>query len=111
MGIALVEKLPAAERDLTYLHRVVVICLHLACLLTKLLPTISEAESFHLHKSTYRLVHLGVRGRAGRSVLHLACARDSALVGRYPACQFPSPALADLLLTVGADVNVSIMSN
>lgn len=105
MGIALVEKLPAAERDLTYLHRVVVICLHLACLLTRLMPTLTEAESFHLHKSTYRLVHLGVRGRAGRSVLHLACARDSALVGRYPACQFPSPALADLLLTVGADVN------
>ncbi|XP_034230076.1 protein fem-1 homolog CG6966 [Thrips palmi] len=105
MGNALVEKLPAAERDLTYLHRVIVICLHLACLLTRLLPTLSEAESFHLHKSTYRLVHLGVRGRRGRSVLHLVCSRDSALVGRYPACQFPSPALADLLLTVGADVN------
>lgn len=37
--------------------------------------------------------------------MHLACYREAALVGRYPACQFPSPQLAKALLQVGADPN------
>ena len=37
--------------------------------------------------------------------MHLACNREAALVGRYPACQFPSPQLAKALLLVGADPN------
>lgn len=43
--------------------------------------------------------------RSGRTALHLACYREAALVGRYPACQFPSPQLAKALLQVGADPN------
>ena len=35
----------------------------------------------------------------------MACNREAALVGRYPACQFPSPQLAKALLIVGADPN------
>lgn len=35
----------------------------------------------------------------------MACYREAALVGRYPACQFPSPQLAKALLQVGADPN------
>lgn len=41
----------------------------------------------------------------GRTALHLACCREAALVGRYPACQFPSPHLAEVLLRVGAEPN------
>lgn len=37
--------------------------------------------------------------------MHLACYREAGLVGRYPACQFPSPQLAKALLLVGADPN------
>lgn len=44
--------------------------------------------------------------RSGRTALHLACYREAALVGRYPACQFPSPQLVKALLSVGADPNV-----
>lgn len=44
--------------------------------------------------------------RSGRTALHLACYREAALVGRYPACQFPSPQLVKALLAVGADPNV-----
>lgn len=44
--------------------------------------------------------------RSGRTALHLACYREAALVGRYPACQFPSPQLVKALLTVGADPNI-----
>jgi ankyrin repeat protein len=43
--------------------------------------------------------------RTGRTALHLACYREAALVGRYPACQFPSTSLATALLRVGADPN------
>lgn len=43
--------------------------------------------------------------KSGRTALHLVCYREAALVGRYPACQFPSPELARALLTVGADPN------
>lgn len=41
-----------------------------------------------------------------RTALHLACYREAALVGRYPACQFPSHHLVKALLKVGADPNV-----
>lgn len=37
----------------------------------------------------------------------MACYREAALVGRYPACQFPSPQLAKALLIVGADPNAT----
>lgn len=38
--------------------------------------------------------------------MQLACSRDATVVGRYPACEFPSPHLAKALLTTGADVTV-----
>lgn len=51
------------------------------------------------------ILSLQVVLRSGRTALHLACYRDAALVGRYPACQFPSPHLVTTLLKVGADPN------
>jgi len=44
-----------------------------------------------------------VRGRGGCTPLHLACARDSSSVGRYPICVFPSVPAISLLLECGAD--------
>lgn len=57
-------------------------------------------------KFWFLLLLLQVVIRSGRTALHLACYREAALVGRYPACQFPSPQLVKALLTVGADPNV-----
>lgn len=103
----MLDKMPNIERDVTYLTRVLVITLHLACLLTRLLdhPTCDKHTSDSIHQAVYELVRLNVRGKLGRTALHLACCRDAALVGRYPACQFPSPHLAQVLLVVGAEPN------
>lgn len=43
--------------------------------------------------------------KSGQTVLHLACYRETGLVGRYPACQLPSAQLVKALLKVGADPN------
>ncbi|XP_044259128.1 protein fem-1 homolog CG6966 isoform X1 [Tribolium madens] len=108
LGSQMLEKMPNVERDMTYLTRVLVITLHLACLLTRMLEhhATTEAITKEIYKAVYDLVKLKIRGRSGRTALHLACCRDAALLGRYPACQFPSAHLAEVLLKVGADPNV-----
>ncbi|EEB16000.1 Sex-determining protein fem-1, putative [Pediculus humanus corporis] len=107
VAVQLLEKIPKYDGDLTCLHRVIVISLHLGCLLTKVMPVATPEEEElkeTVYKSTYQLVQLGVTGKHGRSVLHLACSRDSGLVpSKYAGCQFPSALLAQLLLKVGAD--------
>lgn len=101
--------MPNALRDMTYLTRVLVITLHLACLLTKLLEGASSTEEMKdkIYRAIYNLVKLKIKSRLGRTALHVAvhCCREATLVGRYPACQFPSPHLAEILLKVGADPN------
>ncbi|XP_022914639.1 protein fem-1 homolog CG6966 isoform X2 [Onthophagus taurus] len=109
-GSKMLEKMPNVLRDTTYLTRVLVITLYLACLLTRLLQNQKiESDkimiSEKIHRAIYDLVKLKIKGKLGRTTLHLACCRDAALVGRYPACQFPSPHLAEVLLKVGADPN------
>ena len=103
-GVLMLGKIPAGERDATYLHRVLVISLHLACLLTRMLPDLSYEQCHEVHCLMYRLVKQDVHTRIGFSALHLSCCSDAPLMGRYP-CHFPSPHLATALLTVGADVN------
>ncbi|XP_063229750.1 protein fem-1 homolog CG6966 isoform X2 [Bacillus rossius redtenbacheri] len=105
-GIAMLDKIPASgDKDATHLHRVMVISLHLACLLTRLMADLSKEQCHEIHLAVYRLSKLNVRDRLGCTVLHLACSRESSLVGRYPACQFPSASVAQALLTVGAEVD------
>lgn len=85
VAVKLLEKIPKYDGDLTCLHRVLVICLHLGCLLTKVMPNATpEEEELKeiVYKSTYQLVKLKVTGKNGRSLLHLACCRDSGLVPR-----------------------------
>lgn len=107
LGNQSLDKMPNVERDMTHLTRVLVITLHLACLLTRLLqhPTCTEETNRKIHQAIYDLVKLKVRGKLGRTALHLACCRDASIVGRYPACQFPSAHLAEVLLKVGAEPN------
>ncbi|XP_074035355.1 protein fem-1 homolog CG6966 isoform X3 [Leptinotarsa decemlineata] len=108
LGSLMLQRIPNAERDINYLTRVMVITLHLACLLTRLLDhhTSTEQVTREIHKAIFDLVKLNIKARSGRMMLHLACCRDAAILGRYPACQFPSPHLAEVLLKVGADPNV-----
>ena len=62
-------------------------------------------QVFEVKQAVYEFVNVGAKGRGGGSPLHLACARDSSSVGRYPICVFPSVAAIDLLLECGADPN------
>lgn len=45
LGNQMLERLPSADRDVTYLTRVLVITLHLACLLTRLLDRTQQTSS------------------------------------------------------------------
>lgn len=94
----------ACERDLTFLNRVLVITLHLACLLTRETGEKDSEEFIALHKELYKLVRINAKGKQGRDALQLSHSEDGALVGRYPTCKFPSPHLTKALLRVGADV-------
>ncbi|XP_046678153.1 protein fem-1 homolog CG6966 isoform X2 [Homalodisca vitripennis] len=96
---------PPSDRDPAHLHRVLVISLHLACLLARIMATFSDKQRHLAHQTLYSLVSQNVRGRLGQTPLHLVCSSSSTLVGRYQACRFPSPDLVDMLLEVGADVN------
>lgn len=123
----------ACERDLTFLNRVLVITLHLACLLTRETGEKGSEEYNALHKELYELVRINAKGKQvsdnnypviigrvkttvdiyasdsryyfqGRDALQLVHSEDGALVGRYPTCKFPSPHLTKALLRVGANV-------
>uniref|UniRef100_A0A1B0DPA9 Ankyrin repeat protein n=1 Tax=Phlebotomus papatasi TaxID=29031 RepID=A0A1B0DPA9_PHLPP len=105
---AVKEGLPEKEKDTGALSRALTSALHLACHLARLLSDdveCSDKERQQVLKALYDLVSLKVIIRSGRTALHLACYREAALVGRYPACQFPSPQLTKALLQVGADPN------
>ncbi|XP_018054387.1 PREDICTED: protein fem-1 homolog CG6966 isoform X1 [Atta colombica] len=92
------------ERDFTFLNRVLVITLHLACLLTRETGEKDSEEYNAFHKELYKLIRINAKGRHGRDALHLVHSEDGALVGRYPTCKFPSPHLTKALLRVGANV-------
>ena len=93
----------SGERDITYFNRTLIIILHLICLLTRLMPHLRK-EQIHGVKSTiYHFLKLDPRGRNSSTPLHLACAKESSSVGRYPICQFPSIDAVRMLLECGAD--------
>ncbi|KAG7203560.1 hypothetical protein KM043_013607 [Ampulex compressa] len=104
LGKQMLDKVPACERDLTYLNRVLVVTLHLACLLTRETPEEGTEEYNALHKAIYELVRINAKGKQGRDALQLIHSEDGSLVGRYPTCKFPSPDLTAALLKVGADL-------
>lgn len=53
----------ACDRDLTFLNRVLVITLHLACLLTRETGEKDSEEYNVLHKELYKLVRIKAKGR------------------------------------------------
>ena len=95
----------SSDRDLTYFNRTLVIILHLVCLLTRLLPHLADEQAHRVKRAVFLFLRADPRGRNGSTPLHLACARDSSSVGRYPICQFPSADAVRVLLECGADPN------
>ncbi|KAI9577582.1 protein fem-1 homolog CG6966 [Glossina fuscipes] len=95
------------NQDPNALSRALVSALHIGCLLAWLIeePNFCPKLRREILIALYKLNRLKISVRAGRTALHYACYREGTLVGRYPACQFPSPALAKALLQVGADPN------
>lgn len=61
--------------------------------------------------SVFHFLKSDPRGRNGSTPLHLACARDSSSVGRYPICQFPSLDAIRVLVECGADPNAKDADN
>lgn len=59
----MLDKVPIYDRDLTYLNRVLVNTLHLACLLTREMPEAGTEEYSSLHKAMYELVRINARGK------------------------------------------------
>ncbi|KAL2713882.1 protein fem-1 CG6966-like isoform X1, partial [Vespula squamosa] len=105
LGKQLLDKVPLRDRDVTSLNRILLITLHLACLMTRDMPTEGTYEYEAIHKAIYELVRINAKGKEDRDALQLVHSDDVALVGRYPICKFHSPHLTTALLKVGADVN------
>jgi len=67
--------------------------------------TLKEEELHRFKSAVYRVVRMNPRGAHGLTPLHLACARETTNVGRFPVCAFPDPIVVTTLLEVGAKVN------
>ncbi|KFB51873.1 AGAP003839-PA-like protein [Anopheles sinensis] len=102
LGQKMLDRMQYHERDHCALTRALVISLHLACLLVRLLDEeeemCTEEMKHQILQALYDLVSLKIVSKTGQSALHLACYKDAALVGRYPVCQLPSPRLVKALL-------------
>ncbi|XP_050668015.1 protein fem-1 homolog CG6966 isoform X2 [Leptidea sinapis] len=107
------------EATLTTLQRVLIIALHLAALMAKLLeePECNDDVSKNIHKSVYSLVKLDIKVRQGRSALHVACSSEvcrarasgsGAGAGAWLGASGAGaccPALVTLMLRLGAAVD------
>ena len=105
VGMTSMAKVPMTERDTTHFNRLLVIIMHLISLMCVVLPKATDDERLQFQKIAYQLVKMNPRGAKGYTPLHLACAKETSTVGRYPVCGFPSVNVAALLIKVGASVN------
>lgn len=105
--LATASSLHECKNDPNALTRALVSALHIGCLLAWLIDdeTFCPKMRREILVALYKLNSLNINVRNGRTALHVACFREGTLVGRYPACQFPSTYLTKALLEVGADPN------
>ncbi|XP_041980846.1 protein fem-1 homolog CG6966 isoform X2 [Aricia agestis] len=91
------------EQTLGTLQRVLVISLHLAAIMARLLeePDCTEEVSRRIHKAVYTLVKLDIKVRQGRSALHVACSTEAGRRGALTEGA-PARALVALMLRLGA---------
>ncbi|XP_032514236.1 protein fem-1 homolog CG6966 isoform X1 [Danaus plexippus] len=115
-GMELLESKLTIDREQTLvtLQRVLVISLHLAALMARLLeePGCTDDVSRKIHKAVYSLVKLDIKVRQGRSALHVACSSEASR-GRGGAeaasswtAEAACPALVALMLRLGASPDV-----
>lgn len=109
IGHELITKCVAQDCDVSSFNRLLVIILHLLCLICRIQKQkgLSEEEDYVFKQTVYQLVQMYPKCTKGYTLLHLACARETTNVGRYPVCSFPSPDVVNLLLEVGANVNAT----
>lgn len=93
-----------SERDNSNYSRLLVIIMHILCLMCRIKKNLTEENEYKFKQAVYRLIQMEPRGAKGYTPLHLSCSRETTNVGRYPVCSFPSTAVVELLLEVGADV-------
>ncbi len=105
IGMTQLGKTPSTDRDMSNFNRLLVIIMHLICLLCRITNRMTDQQQVIFKQTTYKLIKMNPRGSKGFTPLHLACAKDTSTVGRYPICSFPSAEVATLLIEVGASVN------
>ncbi|KAK3610172.1 hypothetical protein CHS0354_038811 [Potamilus streckersoni] len=93
------------DRDMTHFNRLLVIIMHVLCLMCRLKKNMTDNQLHNFKQTVYRFIRYEPRGTNGFTPLHLACARETTNVGRYPVCSFPSSSVVELLVEVGANVN------
>ncbi|XP_046556474.1 protein fem-1 homolog C-like [Haliotis rubra] len=104
-GKEVLMKTNVADRDITHFHRLLVIIMHLLCLVCRLQSQLEEEQEHSFKQTVYDFVQFDPRGSKGYTPLHLACAKETTNVGRYPVCNFPTNDVVQLLVEVGSDVN------
>ncbi|ESO07760.1 hypothetical protein HELRODRAFT_170308 [Helobdella robusta] len=97
------ESVHKMERDTTSFNRYLIIILHLMSLTCRKFSSIKDQERwFSFLKSVYRLVRMKCRNEQNHTLLHLACSKETSVIGRFPVCNFPDLCVVKVLLEVGA---------
>lgn len=104
LGKLMLGNVPPSEFHLTYLNRIILITLHLACMLTRFPWEKGTEECFELRKTMYELVRINIKGKQGRDLLQYSYSIEGAVMCRYPTFMFPNLLLTDALLKAGADI-------
>ncbi|CAH1796087.1 unnamed protein product [Owenia fusiformis] len=106
-----IQSVNITERDHTNYNRLILVVLHLMCLICKTKRSMRSEQDFSFKKLAYKLVKMNPLGTKGYSLLHMACAKETTSVGRYPVCAFPSIEVVNILLEVGANIHATDIDN
>ncbi|XP_065560457.1 protein fem-1 homolog C-like isoform X2 [Artemia franciscana] len=105
IGVAYIEKLPAAERELTTYQRILTVIVMMVQLLARIEP-ISHAQKTFITKSLYETLKLKPTARNGMSLLHLSVTSPLQHSGHRLQSHNKSHALAcKILIEAGCDPN------
>ncbi|GAV07188.1 hypothetical protein RvY_17059 [Ramazzottius varieornatus] len=96
----------STTRDLNSFDRILIVCLHLVSLFVRMRSTIEAADLVgDIQLKILQLIRLSPRGKNQRTLLHLACAKESTNLGPYRAFSFPCKETIQYLLQLSADPN------
>lgn len=95
----------SVDKDMSHFNRLLVIIMHLLSLLCRVQKDMSPEDLHNFKRMVYTLVKMDPRGLKRKTPLHLACDKETSVVGRYPVCAFPSADMISLLVDCGSDIN------